>query len=119
MTLSLSAIVIGGIIFWQLVARQAIEKNETEFIAGRRIILGAAVALAISQAASLFANAAILAGTAGISLNDVFGASFFLWGCVSIGAAAVVAFRSADRRFKGYVPILAALAILNSTVATS
>jgi len=119
LTLSLGAIVIGGISFWHLVARQVIAKDETEFSAGRRIICGTLIGLAITQGASLFTNTAILADTAGICLSDVFGASFFLWGCLSIGAAAVLAFRSAERRFKGCVPILAALVILCSTVATS
>ena len=118
LTLSLGALVIGGISFRHLVSRQVFE-DSTESSAGRRIILGASVGLVIVQGAALFANAAILADTAGIRLSDVFGASFFLWGCASISAATVLALCLADRRTKGYVPILAALVILSSTVATS
>lgn len=119
LTLSLSAIVIGGISFRHLVAGRVSEEDAPDLGDGRRIISGVAVGLVIAQGASLFANAAILADTEGISPTDIFGASFFLWGCASIGAATLLAFRSADRRLKGYVPVLAALVILSSTVATS
>ncbi len=119
LTLAFSAISVGGVLFGRLVLRRAGDTAEPRSVPGWRLIAATAVGLAITQAFWLLSNSAILASTAGITFAEVSGASFFVWGCVSIVAAVALALLAKKGRSTGLPALLCSAMILLATVATS
>jgi putative copper resistance protein D len=119
LTLAFSALVIGGISFRRLVARESDFDGRLDFSSGYRIVVLSSLGLTVAQALNLFATSAILQDTTGMSLRDVMGASFFLWGAAGIAAAIAVAIAAARRRLGGFIPVMSSFVLLASTVATS
>ncbi len=86
----------------------------------RRLLMYSAFGLAATQALYLASNSAILLGTTDLSLREVSGAAYFIWGCASFAAALIFGILSAIPVTRTAVWQLACLLIiLASTVGTS
>jgi putative copper resistance protein D len=116
LTLALGTIAVGGVVFLYLVLPADVQTGKQCFGSGYRLIRAAALGLGITQACYLFANSAILTDTTGIKFADVLGASFFIWACVSIAAAFLLAALVKKSRL---LSLLCSVAIIGATVATS
>jgi hypothetical protein len=82
---------VGGVAFRRLVLEGVGQADEPGFRSGRRLIVAAALGLGLTQSGYVIANAAILTGTTGIKFSEVIGASYFVWGCLSVASALVLA----------------------------
>jgi copper resistance protein D len=119
LTLALGTIAVGGVIFGSIVLRKEVSAGASGLRSIRWLIIAAALGLATTQAFYLAANSKILTDTAGITLADEVGASYFIWGCLSIiSALSLSALTRASGGNRLVAPVCSA-AILCSTVATS
>ena len=120
LTLACGSIAVGGVVFRCLVLERLVpEKASPEFASGRRLITAAALGLALTQSCYVLANSVILSGTTGIKFAELIGASYFVWGCLSVASALVLA-GLAGKRSPGRLPaLLCSILIILSTVATS
>jgi len=82
LTLSFQSLVGGGLIF-QLLAGPDPGRTDGARVC-RRLMIGAALALCLTQCGYIAADSAILMSTTGLTLPDVAGASFFLAGIITI-----------------------------------
>ncbi len=89
LTLALQSMVGGGIVFALLVDRGA--GSAAAARACRRLLVGAAAALALIEACYVAADSALLMGTANLRLGEVAGANFFVAGAVACGLALAIA----------------------------
>jgi len=119
LTLAFGAVSIGGVLFGCLVLRRTGDIAGSDSIPGWRLIAATALGLSVTQASWLIANSAILAGTTGLTFTEVSGASYFVWGCVSIVAALTLALLAKKGRSTGLPALLCSAMILLATVATS
>ncbi len=119
LTLALGTIAVGGVLFGQIILRKHGSADPSALQSGRWLILPAALGLAAAQILYLAANAKILADTAGITFADQTGASYFIWGCLSIVSALTLAALTKARGKGGAAALVCSAAILCSTVATS
>ena len=112
--LSLSAVVVGGVIFRFFVARGPLASG------AQRVLIFSGFALAIVQLFYVLANSEILSASAGLPLVVVAGASYFIWGCSSAIAACTIGILAAKTGSRiGLLGILCAGIILSAEVATS
>lgn len=109
LTLAFGAVAVGGVVFDHFVLRKT----------GSRLISTAALALAATQVFYLFANSEILSSTIETNFADLIGASYFMWGCVIVVAALVLATLAMKRAEHGLPAIVCSLAIITATTATS
>jgi copper resistance protein D len=119
-TLAFQSLVVGGIVFLNVVLRRAsIESGSLKDVCLRWIRL-AAVALAAMQLAYVLANSLMLMQSAEISLHEVIGANFVIAGAIGILSAfgIFILARVQTLRF-AVVLLLPAATILASTVMTS
>ncbi len=119
LTLSLAAIVIGGIFFSLVTLRPLAQALPNARMVGQRWILYAALALAALQAFWLATNSAVLMDTAQLSFSQVAGANFFLSGSAAFVAALLIAGASLLAANLPLWTILPAATILISEVFTS
>lgn len=113
-TLSLGAIVVGGVVFGILVGQKRVPFPAVRFL---RI---SAFGLAAIELFYVFANSALLSATSGLSLVEIASASYFVWGCAGASAALTIGIISIWRTTRpGFVELFCSSVILSSTVATS
>jgi putative copper resistance protein D len=91
--LALNSLVLGGAGFLAIV-----QPDGAARAAVRRLILWTALALALVQSLYVAANATILGETAGLRLDELVGANFFVAGAAAVCAAAVLALLAARRK---------------------
>ncbi len=115
LTLAFGSIAVGGVVFRRLV----LERTSPDFDSGRRLIAAAAAGLGLAQSCYVIANSVILSGTTGIKISELIGASYFLWGCLSVASALVLAALATKSSPAGLPFLLCAIVIILSTVATS
>jgi putative copper resistance protein D len=124
LTLSSQSLVIGGVAFLLLVTTPLTPLSGLELSSAvrscKRIIAWAAVALALSRAAFLVVDSAILTSTADLRLADVVGANFFLAGSAALVGALIIASvcRSSSASVRAVMAVASVL-ILATSVATS
>jgi putative copper resistance protein D len=120
-TLSFESLTIGGIVFFNFVARRVGLQSEAINQACLRWIRRAAVGLAVMQLAYILASTLILMQSADMTLSDVSGANFVLAGILAIVSALTIALLAGSARTsKSYaVMLLPAALILFSSVMTS
>jgi putative copper resistance protein D len=120
-TLSFESLTIGGIVFFNFVARRVGLQSEAINQACLRWIRRAAVGLAVMQLAYILASTLILMQSADMTLSDVSGANFVLAGILAIVSALTIALLAGSARTsKSYaVMLLPAALILLSSVMTS
>jgi putative copper resistance protein D len=120
-TLSFESLTIGGIVFFNFVARRVGLQSEAINQACLRWIRRAAVGLAVMQLAYILASTLILMQSADMTLSDVSGANFVLAGILAIVSALTIALLAASARTsKSYaVMLLPAALVLLSSVMTS
>jgi putative copper resistance protein D len=120
-TLSFESLTIGGIVFFNFVARRIGLQSEAINQACLRWIRRAAVGLAVMQLAYVLASTLILMQSADMTLSDVSGANFVLAGILAIVSALTIALLAGSARTsKSYaVMLLPAALILFSSVMTS
>jgi putative copper resistance protein D len=120
-TLSFESLSIGGIVFFNFVARRVGLQSEAINQACLRWIRRAAVGLAVMQLAYILASTLILMQSADMTLSDVSGANFVLAGILAIVSALTIALLAGSARTsKSYaVMLLPAALILLSSVMTS
>ena len=105
---------MGGVVFLSVVLTAKTVRANSQ--SGYRLIRVAGVGLAIKQSLYLFANAVILTGTTGIRWGDVTGASFLIWGSVSVAAALLLA---GMVKRNGALRLLCAAATVGTSLAAS
>ena len=86
-TLALGSLSIGGVVFAFLVHGRIPLTP-----AGRRLLAGSSLALAVTEGFCLAANSAILGGTTGLTFWEIVGANFFGCGCIGLLAATALGF---------------------------
>ena len=121
-TLALQSLVLGGALFRCWVLRAAVGSLPDERVAEscRWLMFWSAMALAIAESCYVFSSAAILTGTAGLTLSEVLGANFFIAGVAAAGAAATIAASTARPDWNQSLTLLAASGvILTALVMTS
>jgi putative copper resistance protein D len=120
-TLSFESLTIGGIVFFNFVARRVGLQSEAINQACLRWIRRAAVGLAVMQLAYILASTLILMQSADMTLSDVSGANFVLAGILAIVSALTIALLAGSARTsKSYaVMLLPAALVLLSSVMTS
>jgi putative copper resistance protein D len=124
LTLSSQSLVIGGVAFLLLVTTPLTSlpglKLSPAVRSCKRIIAWAAVTLALSRAAFLAVDSAILTSTADLGLADVVGANFFFAGSAAIAGALIIASicRSSSASVRPVMAVASVL-ILATSVATS
>jgi len=119
-TLSFESLTIGGIVFLNFVARNALSQSEAVNQVCLRWIRRAAVALAVMQLAYILASTLILMQSADMTLSDVSGANFVLAGILAIASALAIALLAGAQPPKNYaVMLVLAVLILVSSVMTS
>jgi len=119
-TLSFESLTIGGIVFLNFVARNALSQSEAVNQVCLRWIRRAAVALAVMQLAYILASTLILMQSADMTLSDVSGANFVLAGILAIASALAIALQAGAQPPKNHVFMLVPAAlILISSVMTS
>lgn len=115
-TLACQSLVLGGILFAQLILRGqgdcSIQRKAS------RLIIWSALALALVQSCYVFADTAILAGTAKLAISDITGAIFFLAGCTTALMALLIA-AIMSRFGVSRALLLPAAVILTASVFTS
>ena len=89
LTLALQSLVIGGLVFDLFIARG--ETGAAAARAGRRLLAGSALGLALAQAGFLAADAALLMATTGLGFAAVAGAGFFVAGAAAVIVALAIA----------------------------
>lgn len=89
-TLCFQSLVIGGVLFFALIARRADQRNEALLRSGWRFIRWSAVALAITQLLYVIMNSLVLRATVEIPLSDVLGANFVWAGVLAILASGLM-----------------------------
>lgn len=113
-TLSLSAIVLGGIIFAVIRGRRNVPLSVS------RLLPASAFGLAATQVLYLFANSQLLSATSGLSFVEIMSASYFVWCCASASAALAIGIRFIRRTTcPGVFELFCSTMILSSIVATS
>jgi copper resistance protein D len=119
-TLAFQSLVVGGIVFLNVVLRRAsIESGSLKDVCLRWIRL-AAVALAAMQLAYVLANSLMLMQSAEISLHEVIGANFVIAGGIGIlSAFGIFILARVQTLRSAVVLLLPAATILASTVMTS
>jgi putative copper resistance protein D len=119
--LSLNSLVLGGVVFsyWVLRSSSALLENEVAWRHCRRLLCWSAGALAVVQVCIVANESAVLCGTAGMSLRQVAGASFFMTNlagaaaAIAVAAATVTRTRRLDRWL--WLPAILTLASLVGT----
>lgn len=113
LTLSLQALVVGGIVFRFVIAKEA--ANERFSL---RLVRWSVIGFAVVQMAYLAADSAILTGTTDLSAINLLGANFFISGIIAITAAILMALSPMTEAF---LPVFAAgaIAIVSASVSTS
>ena len=122
--LVLQTMIVGGAIFiFVIVTPGSISSaSDTHRIRSccRRMITCSALALAFTQLVYLFVNSAVLIETAGIRLNEVIGANFFLAGSASaLAALLIVALARTERQRATWVLLISSAIILSASILTS
>lgn len=112
-TLSLGSVAVGGVSFQLMVARKRALNS------GSRLLTLSAFGLAATQLFYVWANSTLLSATSGLSLPELAGASYFMWGCASASAAFILGVVSLRRTPRFIVPLVCSAVILCATVATS
>jgi putative copper resistance protein D len=118
--LAFGSIAIGGVTFYRFVWQGPIdgaEQGETK--TGLRLMAVVAVCLAATQSFYLLANTAILRSTAGLTVAEITGAGFFLWGCISLFASLALAVLVFDKRVTDWMAFACCACILAASVGTS
>lgn len=114
-TLSLGAIAVGGVAFGFLVRR-----GSDLPASGKRLLLIAAVSLAATQVFYVLLNSTMLSATTGLTMGELAGGSYFIWGCASACAALALGILSAIPGSRlGVGQLACSLIILSASVATS
>ena len=122
--LVLESLVLGGVLFSLLILKPlklGLHADGNHILRScRRFLFYSALALAFVEAAYVAADSAVLAGTTGLDLAGIAGASFFIAGAAGTLAAVVAALITARRSWRpGMLLLIPALVILGSVVATS
>ncbi|HVY17486.1 MAG TPA: CopD family protein, partial [Rhodopila sp.] len=118
LTILSQSMALGGALFLVFLARPF---DLPEIAATAARIAGwAAVALVLSEAATVGLQAAVLMDTVGLSFLDVMGAGFAIAGTIKIAAAAVLALALLTRRPARWAPsaLLLALTVVELAAAT-
>lgn len=116
LTLAFEALTVGGVVFLLAVARPPASDDVRGRIA--RWIIWFALALAVTQIASVAANSAILIGSTDMVLSDVAGAGFWFAGLLMVvGALLAAAF--ARTRWVGIAGPIAGVLILTGSILAS
>ena len=119
-TLAFQSLVVGGIVFLNVVLRGASDESANLKDACLRWIRRAAMALAAMQLAYVLANSLILMQSADMSLSEVSGANFVIAGAIGILSAFVIFILARVQIPRSAVVLLLpAAAIVASTVMTS
>jgi len=119
-TLAFQSLVVGGIVFLNVVLRRRGEESSVLRDACVRWIRRAAVALVVMQLAYVLANSLILMQSADMSLREVGGANFVLAGTIGIfSALAILVLARARTIALPAILLLPAAAVIASTVMTS
>jgi putative copper resistance protein D len=117
--LSFEALLLGGILYWIIVARPA-AASDTVVSSCLRGIRWAAIALALAEMATVLSSSASLLGDSGLPLSDLLHAEFFRAG-LSAAAIAVLLWACARIRIRNRAAVFVPLSILLlvATVSTS
>lgn len=112
-TILSQSMALGGVLFLAFLARPleaSLGRDGQKIVAGTARIAGyAALALVVSEAATVALQAAVLIDTVDLSLRNVLSAEFALAGMVKTAAAAAMAFVLLS--WKGRAPLLALLVL--------
>ncbi|HEV3459269.1 MAG TPA: CopD family protein [Thermoanaerobaculia bacterium] len=130
LTLALQSLVIGGLVFELFIARgvrgphgDVGDQPAAAARAGRRLLLGSALCLAVAQAGYVAADTALLMATTGLGLAAVAGANFFVAGAAAAILALVIAalvFKAGRQERPALAgALLLSLGLLAASVATS
>src|SRR5947209_6461305 len=112
--LSLGSVALGGVFF------RMIDWKAAPPVAARRLLTVSAFGLAAAQLFYVFVNSEVVSAVAELSLADLVGASYFVWGCAGASAAFALGLRSMRRSSRiGVLELLCSGVILSATVATS
>lgn len=112
-TLSLGAVAVGGVSFRLTVAKNTAPES------GSRLLILSAFGLAATQLFYVLGNSKLLSATSGLSLLELAGASYFVWGCASACAAFTLGVLSMKRSPRLVLKLVCSSVILCATVATS
>jgi putative copper resistance protein D len=123
-TLVAQSLLLGGIVFLFWIARpnaainaEALERSRAS---ARRMLLFAAIALALLQVGYLYVNSAVLIGTSDMRLADVAGAVFFIAGSVMLAGSVLVALLAKVQSRSGAgLLCLAVLGVFGASVMTN
>jgi putative copper resistance protein D len=119
-TLCFQSVTIGGILFFNLVARHIEQHNDALLRSSWKLIRLTALALAATQLIFVIANSLVLSATVEIPLRDVLGANFIWAGALAFVASLAIAFSPAQLRQR--IPqllLIPAAIVLASSVMTS
>ena len=120
--LAFQSLILGGVIFtlWILESSPSGRTGQAMIESCRRLMCWSACLLAFTQLSYVAANSAILAGTAGLRLDEVVGANFFIAGLTVSLVATAIAVETARRKRRRSSGLLAgAPIILYALVLTS
>ncbi len=113
-TLALGSIAIGGVIFAFLISgRRSLADAQ------RRLLITSAAILALVQSFGLLANSLLLQETTKLPLRALVGATFFVYGSISLLAAATLSYLAFRRRDGTWLSLACATILLITEVATS
>jgi putative copper resistance protein D len=119
-TLAFQSLVVGGIIFLNVVLRSAGDESTALRDACLRWIRRAGIVLAAMQLAYVFANGLILMQSADMSVREVSGANFVVAASVGIFSVLLILILASTRKSQSAIIfLLPAAAIVASTVMTS
>ena len=113
-TLALGSLTIGGVFFAFLVNGRV-----PLTMAGRRLLAGSSLALALTEGFCLAANSAILGGTTGLTFWELVGANFFGCGCIGLLAAIAMGLLALRGHETSWLSLTCVILLLTTEVATS
>ena len=110
--LSLGSVALGGV-FFRMIGWKAAPP-----VAARRLLTVSAFGLAAAQLFYVFVNSEVVSAVAELSLADLVGASYFVWGCAGASAAFGLGLRSVRPSFRiGVLELLCSGVILSPNSA--
>jgi putative copper resistance protein D len=112
-TLALGSVAVGGVLFRWIVARE--EALDSRL----RLLMLSAFGLAATQLFYLLTNSMLLSATSGLSVMELSGASYFVWGCASALAAFTIGAMAMGRSPQSVLEVACSSVIVCATVGTS
>jgi putative copper resistance protein D len=121
-TLVFQSVLLGGVVFLLWVARASAEASQQSIdrvqTSSWRLLGIGAIGLAIMQLLYLYVNSAVLSATAGIGIDGIIGANFFISGSIVLTAALLTAIAARGKRHGWALPVLAVV-IMGASVMTT